>query len=123
MSLEAESEAETASKDDLLVIGPGHLGARVATLWQQKFPNAMIALKANRQDLNREAKWHSLGFISHQEEKGRKYNNVLFSVPPSGQYILRVIDTLQSSGTRKFHQLFSAEKLSWGHSLCNYNRF
>ena len=87
MSLEAESEAETASKDDLLVIGPGHLGARVATLWQQKFPNAMIALKANRQDLNREAKWHSLGFISHQEEKGRKYNNVLFSAPPSGQYI------------------------------------
>ena len=91
MSLEAESEAETtaASKDyDLLVIGPGHLGARVATLWQQKFPNAMIALKANRQDLNREAKWHSLGFVSHQEENGRKYNYVLFSAPPSGQYIL-----------------------------------
>ena len=92
MSLEAESEAETtaASKDyDLLVIGPGHLGARVAILWQQKFPNAMIALKANRQDLNREAKWHSLGFISHQEEEnGRKYNYVLFSAPPSGQYIL-----------------------------------
>ena len=89
MSLEAESEAETASKDDLLVIGPGHLGARVATLWQQKFPNAMIALKANRQDLNREAKWHSLGFVSHQEEEnGRKYNYVLFSAPPSGQYIL-----------------------------------
>ena len=35
----------------------------------------------------------------------------------------RVIDTLQSSGMRKFHQLFSAEKLSWGHSLCKYNRF
>ena len=102
MSLEAESEAETtaeASKDydDLLVIGPGHLGARVATLWQQKFPNAMIALKANRQDLNREAKWHSLGFISsHQEEKGRKYNNVLFSAPPSGQYMYIYYTSLKS---------------------------
>ena len=102
MSLEAESEAETtaeASKDydDLLVIGPGHLGARVATLWQQKFPNAMIALKANRQDLNREAKWHSLGFISsHHEEKGRKYNNVLFSAPPSGQYMYIYYTSLKS---------------------------
>ena len=102
MSLEAESEAETtaASKDyDLLVIGPGHLGARVATLWQQKFPNAMIALKANRQDLNREAKWHSLGFISHQEEEnGRKYNYVLFSAPPSGQFILYLYVILLSLG-------------------------
>ena len=85
MSLEAESEAETtaASKDYvLLVIGPGHLGARVATLWQQKFPNAMIALKANRQEPNREAKWQSLGFMPHQG--GHKYPNVLFSAPPAG---------------------------------------
>ena len=73
-----------ASKD-LLVIGPGHLGARVATLWQQKFPKATIALKANRQDPNREAKLQSLGFMSAGGGR-HKYPNVLFSAPPpSGQ--------------------------------------
>lgn len=114
MSLEAESEAETtaASKDyDLLVIGPGHLGARVATLWQQKFPNAMIALKANRQDLNREAKWHSLGFISHQEEEnGRKYNYVLFSAPPSGaeNYFIEVTNALSNYTHPKSRFVFTS---------------
>ena len=73
----------SSQKNNLLVIGPGHLGARVATLWREQFPEAEIALKAHRQDKEREAKWQSLGFISFKE--GSQYDNVLFSAPP-GKY-------------------------------------
>ena len=66
---------------DLLVIGPGHLGARVATLWRQRFPAAAVTLKAHRQDPEREAKWRSLGFIPYKEG-GSGYKYVLFSAPP-----------------------------------------
>ena len=66
---------------DILIIGPGVLGSRVATLWKQRFPQAQIALKANRQDVDREAKWQSLGFIPYKE--GHKYPNVLFAAPPT----------------------------------------
>ena len=69
----------------LLVIGPGDLGARVATLWKEKFPDAQITLKANRNDPEREIKWKSLGFIPYKSEedgKFHKYQNVLFSAPP-----------------------------------------
>ena len=67
-----------------LLLGPGHLGARVATLWKQKFADAKVALKARNVDAEREAKWKSLGFVAYQD--GDKYNNVLFAVPPSGQF-------------------------------------
>ena len=62
--------------NDLLIIGPGQLGSRVATLWKRRFPHAKIALKAHRTDPDREAKWKSLGFQAFEE--GLKYSNVLF---------------------------------------------
>ena len=69
---------------NILIIGPGHLGARVATLWKERYPEAQITLKANRQDPDREAKWQSLGFIcGSDKEEGHKYPNVLFSAPPT----------------------------------------
>ena len=67
---------------NLLVIGPGHLGARVATLWQKRFPEAKILLKAQRNDVEREAKWKSLGFESYQPGGEDIYPNVVFSAPP-----------------------------------------
>ena len=67
--------------NDLLVIGPGQLGARLATLWKRRFPYAKIALKAHRKDPDREAKWKSLGFVAFEE--GQKYSNVLFAAPPT----------------------------------------
>ena len=70
---------------ELLVIGPGDLGARVATLWKEKFPEAQITLKANRNDPEWEVKWQSLGYIPYKSEedgKFHKYQNVLFSAPP-----------------------------------------
>ena len=70
---------------ELLVIGPGDLGARVATLWKEKFPEAQITLKANRNDPDRESKWQSLGYIpyiSEEDGKFHKYQNVLFAAPP-----------------------------------------
>ena len=56
----------------------------MATLWKQKFPDAKVALKARNVDSEREGKWKSLGFVAYQD--GDKYNNVLFAVPPSGQF-------------------------------------
>ena len=57
---------EDKTTSELLVVGPGELGARVATLWKSKFPEAKIVLKANREDHEREAKWESLGFIPYK---------------------------------------------------------
>ena len=71
-------------KLSLLVVGPGHLGARVATLWKARFPEAQITLKAHREDPEREAKWQSLGFIPYKAREDHKYHNVLFAAPPSG---------------------------------------
>ena len=57
------------------MIGPGELGARVATLWKEKFPEAQITLKAHRNDPERENKWKTLGFIPFKaEEKGHTYH-------------------------------------------------
>jgi len=70
-----------ASSKNLLVIGPGQLGARVATLWKERFPEAKIALKANKEDQKREAKWQSLGFVPYVEDAGEKYPYVLFAAP------------------------------------------
>lgn len=70
--------------NNLLVIGPGHLGARVATLWKQKFPKAEVALKAKTDDPVRRQKWQSLGFTPYEEGSGTLYPNVIFSAPPSG---------------------------------------
>ena len=67
--------------NDLLIIGPGQLGSRVATLWKRRFPFAKIALKAHRADPEREVKWKSLGFEAFEE--GLKYSNVLFAAPPT----------------------------------------
>ena len=44
ISTKADMET-TGTTSELLVIGPGELGARVATLWKSKFPNAQITLK------------------------------------------------------------------------------
>ena len=72
---------------NLLVIGPGHLGARVATLWQNRFPEAEIALKAHREDPERDAKWQSLGFtpFKNGDLGSKQYENVLFAAPPKGK--------------------------------------
>jgi len=76
---------EDKTTSELLVVGPGELGARVATLWKSKFPEAKITLKANREDHEREAKWESLGFIPYKDSQ-QKYQNVLFAAPPGGDH-------------------------------------
>ena len=79
-----------STNSELLVIGPGELGARVATVWKHKFPEAKIILKAHRKDPERENKWKSLGFIPYNEEELEgdqcKYQNVLFSAPPGNSH-------------------------------------
>ena len=44
-STEKAGMETTSTASKLLVIGPGELGARVATIWKSKFPNAQITLK------------------------------------------------------------------------------
>ena len=78
---------------DLLVIGPGELGSRVATLWQKKYPNSKIALKANHHYPERTQKWRSLGFCEFNLEQ--KYPNILFAVPASGNFQMSKIQWCQ----------------------------
>jgi len=87
------------SGKDILIIGPGVLGSRVATLWKQRFPQAQITLKAKRQDPEREAKWQSLGFIcGSDKDVGHKYPNVLFSAPPTAGTLEEYVDSVKAGG-------------------------
>ena len=105
---------------NLLVIGPGHLGARVATLWQARYPEAKIALKAHRDDSDREAKWQSLGFIPYKDPNQR-YSNVLFAAPPSGtggeQLFLEIYHRVSRDLSTKKHKMILKQSiyqiLSW----------
>ena len=76
---------------DLKVVGAGHLGVRIALLWQQKFPDAAIYLTTRTNNEQRTAKWKAQGFhvsSREQEESGEveivKVPFVVFCAPPTG---------------------------------------
>ena len=70
---------------DLKVVGAGHLGLRVALLWQQKFPESKIYLKTRSDHPQRSEKWIKSGFTplnkAHDEVR-TPY--VVFCAPPTG---------------------------------------
>jgi hypothetical protein len=78
--------------NDLLVIGAGHLGARVAVLWRNKFPDCQIFLKTKTENPERSEKWKSLGYqpisASTALDSIPKFPFVVYSVPPiSGKLV------------------------------------
>ena len=72
--------------NDLLVIGAGHLGARAAVLWRNKFPDCRIFLKTKTDNPERSEKWRALGYepvsSSTAAESIPKFPFVVYSVPP-----------------------------------------
>ena len=72
--------------NDLLVIGAGHLGARVAVLWKNKFPEASIFLKTRTNNPERSQKWKALGYTPvacDTDSLIPKCQFVVYSVPPT----------------------------------------
>jgi len=70
----------------LKVVGAGMLGARVAILWKQKFPDAKIYLKTRSDKAERSAKWKAAGFIplAQDTEDNVKAAYVVYSAPAAG---------------------------------------
>jgi prephenate dehydrogenase len=78
---------------DLLVIGAGHLGARVAVMWRVKFPDSKIFLKTKSENAERSEKWRALGYepVSSATplDTIRKFPYVVYSVPPiAGNFVV-----------------------------------
>ena len=73
--------------NDLLVVGAGHLGTRVAVLWRNKFPDCQIFLKTKTENQERSEKWNSLGYLpissATDQDSIPKFPYVVFSVPPT----------------------------------------
>lgn len=75
-------ETQTSSHE-LLVIGAGRLGGRVASLWRGDFPNATIV--AETKSARRHPQLLSKGVEArvNSDQDQRKFHNVLASMPPS----------------------------------------
>jgi len=68
---------------NLIVVGAGELGCRVAQMWKGLFPQATVYLAAKTENEERERRWISLGYQPLQA--GQKAPCVLFCAPPSGK--------------------------------------
>ncbi len=77
---------------DLLVVGAGHLGTRVAVLWRNRFPECQIYLKTKTENAERSKKWRRLGYqpvaSTDNPRSIPKFPFVVYSVPPiSGRHL------------------------------------
>jgi len=70
----------------LKIVGAGVLGVRVAVLWKQKFPDAIIYLKTRTDKPERSAKWKAAGFVPLTQDKSDDVTTpyVVFSAPAVG---------------------------------------
>ena len=69
---------------NLVIVGAGTLGCRVAHLWKLQYPDADVYLKTRTAKEERDAKWMALGFNPIHGEDATKAPFVVFSAPPSG---------------------------------------
>ncbi len=81
------SEETSSDSQDLLVIGPGVLGTRVAQLWKSKHPQSKVFLKARNVPKKRQEKWTSNGYQNVDDFPDKKFDQVVFSAPPSGKLL------------------------------------
>ena len=81
----------TIKMADLVVVGAGHLGCRVALKWQKLHPEAKVYLKTSTEKDERSLKWSEAGFVPISDEKGQvaKTPFVVFSAPPTATGALR----------------------------------
>ncbi len=73
---------------NLVVVGAGELGCRVATEWRLFFPKASIFLKTRSEKPERTKHWKQLGYdVLSPEDNETKAPYVLFCTPPTGVYM------------------------------------
>lgn len=72
------------AQDDLLIVGPGVLGAYAGLLWKARHPSATVVAQTNTP--TRHPALASLGLATRtgEEAGGERYGKVLFAAPPSG---------------------------------------
>lgn len=72
---------------DLIVIGAGELGCRVAHRWKKLNQDAKVFLKTNSEKTERDAIWQAAGFetFSNEKERSVKAPYVVFCAPPTGK--------------------------------------
>ncbi|XP_023330400.1 uncharacterized protein LOC111702851 [Eurytemora carolleeae] len=69
---------------DLLVLGPGRLGIRIAQKWQSEYPSSNIYLKFKSENPERSKEMEEKGFKVLSEGSDIKVNKVVFCAPPHG---------------------------------------
>lgn len=80
----APSIPTTPGPDDLLIVGPGVLGAYLGVLWKATHPSAVVVAQTNTP--TRHAALAALGFAPRtgSEATPERYGRVAFAAPPSG---------------------------------------
>ena len=71
---------------DLIVVGPGELGYRVAMFWKRAHPEAKVYLKTRSDKKERSECWRGAGFLpasTYDDVSPAPY--VVFSAPPTGK--------------------------------------
>ncbi|TRY68641.1 hypothetical protein TCAL_08889 [Tigriopus californicus] len=77
----------SSKSKNLVIVGAGHLGCRVAQLWRESYPEARIVLKTRSFNEKRATLWSSLGYIpvsSKDPGEAEKSDCVIFCAPPTG---------------------------------------
>ena len=70
---------------DLIVVGPGELGYRVAAFWKRAHPEAKVYLKTRSDKKERAECWRGDGFLPASTYDGvSPAPYVVFSAPPTG---------------------------------------
>jgi prephenate dehydrogenase len=70
---------------DLIVVGAGQLGCRVAQIWKKTYPDAQVFLKTRSDNEVRSAKWRKAGFCPlSASDTLVTAPYVVFSAPPTG---------------------------------------
>jgi hypothetical protein len=74
----------TKSGTDLLVLGAGHLGGRVVSLWQDALPTADILAETASTSRHGELSRDGVSVRLRKHDDPACFSNVLVSLPPSG---------------------------------------
>eukprot|EP00095_Tigriopus_kingsejongensis_P009169 maker-scaffold145_size311916-snap-gene-0.15 protein:Tk09169 transcript:maker-scaffold145_size311916-snap-gene-0.15-mRNA-1 annotation:"hypothetical protein GUITHDRAFT_64569" len=73
-------------RQDLVIVGAGHLGCRIAEIWRGLYPKSDIFLKTRSIKADRDQLWTQLGYtpINPETESPPKTDLVVFCAPPTG---------------------------------------
>jgi len=84
------SDASVSAHDrDVLIVGPGVLGSRIARQWLERYPSAVVVGQTNTDNAHETLRLAGVtprtkNFPSDDPSAGRSFAHVIFCAPPSG---------------------------------------